>query len=65
MTETINDWDSYIQSVLFSYQIRKLRITSQPLFTLVYRKNPVLAMDNPSKGQKLIKKLLEITNKVS
>ena len=30
--------------------MRKLRVTGQSSFTLVYRKNPVLAMDNPSKG---------------
>ena len=50
VAETINDWDTYIQLVLFSYQTRELRVTGQPSFTLVYRKNPVLVMDNPSKG---------------
>src|SRR6266508_4168406 len=65
VAETINDWDTYIQPVLFSYWTRELRITGQPPFTLVYGKNPVLAMDNPSKGQELIERLLEITDKVS
>ncbi len=65
VAETINDWDTYIQPVLFSYQTRELRVTGQPSFTLVYGKNPVLAMDSPSKGQELIKRLLEITDKVS
>ncbi len=64
MAETINDWDTYIQPVLFSYQTCKLRITSQPPFTLIYRKNLVLAMNSLSKGQELIKKLLEITDKI-
>ena len=50
VTETINDWDTYIQPVLFSYQTRELRVTDQPPFTLVYGKNPVLAIDSPSKG---------------
>jgi len=50
MAETINDWDTYIQPVLFSYQTRELRITSQPPFTLVYEKNLVLAMNSLSKG---------------
>src|SRR6266498_6115384 len=50
MAEIINDWNSYIQPVLFSYQTCELRITSQPPFTLVYKKNPVLIMDNSSKG---------------
>src|SRR6266542_5354057 len=55
----------YIQPVLFSYQTCELRITGQPPFTLVYGKNPVLAIDSLSKGQELIKRLLEITDKVS
>ncbi len=38
VAETINDWDTYIQSVLFSYQTRELRVTGQPPFTLVYGK---------------------------
>jgi len=65
VAKTINDWDTYIQPVLFSYQTCEFRVTGQPLFTLVYGKNLVLTMDNLSKGQELIKKLLEITNKVS
>jgi len=65
VTKIINNWDTYIQLVLFSYQIHKFRIIDQLLFTLVYGKNPVLAIDSLSKRQKLIKRLLEITNKVS
>ena len=64
VAETINDWDTYIQPVLFSYQMCELRVIGQSPFTLVYGKNPVLAMDSPSKGQELIKRLLEITDKV-
>ncbi len=45
--------------------MHELRVTDQPPFTLVYEKNPVLAINSPSKGQKLIKRLLEITDKVS
>ncbi len=50
MIEIINDWNSYIQPVLFSYQTRELRVTGQPPFTLVYRKNLILTIDSPSKG---------------
>ncbi len=64
VTETINDWDTYIQPVLFSYQTREFRIIGQLPFTLVYGKNPVLAMDSLSKGQELIERLLKITDKV-
>src|SRR6266542_5593532 len=65
VAEIINDWDTYIQPVLFSYQTCELRITGQPPFTLVYEKNLVLAMDSLNKGQELIERLLEITDKVS
>jgi len=50
VVETINDWNTYIQPVLFSYQTRELRVTGQPLFTLVYGKNLILAIDSSSKG---------------
>ncbi len=50
VAETINDWDTYIQPVLFSYQTHEFRVTGQPSFTLVYEKNLVLAIDSPSKG---------------
>src|SRR6266498_5266133 len=64
VAETINDWNTYIQPVLFLYQTRELRVIGQLLFTLVYGKNLVLAIDSSSKGQELIEKLLEITDKV-
>ncbi len=64
MAKTINDWDSYIQPILFSYWMHELKVTGQPSFTLVYGKNLVLTMNSPSKGQELIEKLLEITDKV-
>jgi len=38
MAEIINDWDTYIQPVLFLYRMRELRVTGQPPFTLVYEK---------------------------
>ncbi len=50
VAETINDWDTYIQPVLFSYRTRELRVIGQPPFTLVYGKNLVLVMDSLSKG---------------
>ncbi len=64
VAEIINNWNTYIQPVLFSYQTREFRVTSQPPFILVYGKNLILAMDSPSKGQELIKRLLEITDKI-
>ncbi len=65
VAEIINNWNTYIQPVLLSYQTRELKVTGQLPFTLVYGKNPVLAMNSLSKGQELIERLLEIMNKVS
>src|SRR6266540_1703932 len=65
VAEIINNWNTYIQPVLLSYQTRELKVTGQLQFTLVYGKNPVLAMNSLSKGQELIERLLEIMNKVS
>src|SRR6266511_1669601 len=50
VAETINDWDTYIQPVLFSYRTRELRVIGQHPFTLFYGKNLVLVMDSLSKG---------------
>src|SRR5688572_23957807 len=55
----------YIQLVLFAYRIKKLRITNQTPYKLVFGKDPQLAMDNANKSQTLIERLLTITDKVS
>ena len=62
--ETIFDWDRYIQPVLFAYRIKRLRITNQSSYKLVYGKDPQLAMDNADKVQTIIERLLVITDKV-
>ena len=48
--ETIFDWDRYIQPVLFAYRIKRLRITNQSPYKLVFGKDSQLAMDNANKG---------------
>ena len=49
VVEIINNWNIYIQPILFSYQTCEFRITDQSPFTLVYEKNLVLIMDSLSK----------------
>src|SRR5688572_19729885 len=62
--ETIFDWDIYIQPVLFAYRIKKLRITNQSSYKLVFGKDPQLAMDSVNTSQTIIERLLTITDKV-
>src|SRR6185295_5428647 len=51
--------------VLFAYRIKRLRITNQTPYKLVYGKDPHLVMDNmDTQGSTIIERLLEITNKV-
>ena len=64
ISTTVKDWDEYIQPVLFAYRIKQLRITGYSPYKLVYRKEPSLAMDKPSKGRTLVKRLIEIIDKV-
>jgi hypothetical protein len=71
VAETIQDWDSYIQPVLWAYRVKELRITKQTPYKLVYGLEPKLAMDesfyreNDSfKGKSIVDRLLEITDKV-
>ena len=61
--ETINDWNTYVQPVLFVYCTKQLRITGQSPYKLVYGKDPILAMDSAKSGS-LIERLIEITDKV-
>ena len=65
VVEEIELWDKYIQLVLFAYRTKELRILKQSSYKLVYKKEPILVMDyGPYEGS-IIKKLLEITDKVS
>jgi hypothetical protein len=64
MSESIRDWDEYIQPILFAYRIKPLRISKQTPYMLVYGREPKLAMDKPSKAETLVERLLEITEKV-
>ena len=50
--------------VLFAYQTKKLRISKQSLYKLIYRRKLILVIDYRSHKESIIKRLLEITDKV-
>ena len=64
VTEYIEDWDDYIQPVLFAYRIKELRILQTSPYKVVYGKEPLLSMDKPGKARTLLERLIEITDKV-
>ena len=65
VAEEIEFWNKYIQPVLFAYQIKKLRISKQISYKLVYEKELILVMNYRSHENTIIERLLEITDKVS
>ncbi len=64
LAEEIDQWDRFIQSVLFTYRIKELRISKQSSYMLVYGREPTLVMDYGKHGGSIIERLLEITEKV-
>ena len=64
IVEEIESWNKYIQSVLFTYQTKELRISKQLLYKLVYRRKSSLIIDYGLYEDLIIKRLLKITDKV-
>ena len=46
VADTVLDWDTLIQPVLFAYRTKKLHITNMTPYELVYRKNVTMPMDD-------------------
>ncbi len=65
VAEEIESWDKYIQLVLFAYQTKKLKISKQVSYKLVYGRESSLVINYGSYGGLIIERLLEITDKVS
>src|SRR6266540_7076848 len=65
LAEEVDQWDRFIQPVLFAYRTKELKISKQSSYMLVYRKEPTLVMDYGKQGGSIMKRLLEITEKVS
>src|SRR6266542_1762647 len=64
IAEELGSWDQYIQPILFAYRTKKLRISKQSPYKLVYGKEPTLVMDYGSHGGSIIERLLEIMEKL-
>ncbi len=65
VVKEIESWNKYIQSVLFAYRTKELRVLKQLPYKLVYKKEPTLVMDYGPYRRTIIKRLLEITDKIS
>ncbi len=61
----MNQWDKFIQPVLFVYKTKELRILKQSLYMLVYGKKSTLVMDYRKHKGSIMDRLLEIIKKVS
>src|SRR6266545_3138992 len=65
LAEEVDQWDRFIQPVLFAYRTKELRISKQSPYILVYGRKPTLVMDYGKHGGSIMERLLEITEKVS
>ena len=65
LAEEVNQWDKFIQPVLFAYRIKEFRILKQSPYMLVYRQESTLVMDYEKYGDLIMKELLKITEKIS
>src|SRR6266498_4424019 len=64
LAEEVDQWDRFIQPVLFAYRTKELRISKQSPYILVYGREPTLVMDHGKHGGSIMERLLEITEKV-
>ncbi len=64
LAEEVDQWDRFIQPVLFAYRTKELRISKQSSYMLVYGREPTLVMDYGKHRGSITERLLEITEKV-
>ena len=64
LAEKVDQWDRFIQPVLFTYRTKELRISKQLPYMLVYEREPTLVMDYGKHEGSIMERLLEITEKV-
>ena len=64
LAEEEDQWNRFIQPVLFAYRTKELRISKQSPYMLVYGREPTLVMDYKKYGDSIMERLLEITEKV-
>ena len=64
LAKKIDQWDRFIQSVLFAYRTKELRISKQSPYMLVYGWESILVMDYEKHEGSIMERLLEITERV-
>ena len=64
LAEEVDQWDRFIQPVLFAYRTKELRISKQSPYMLVYGRELTLVIDYEKHGGSIMERLLEITEKV-
>src|SRR6266498_334021 len=64
LAEEVDQWDKFIQPVLFAYRTKELRISKQSSYILVYGREPTLVMDYEKYEGSIMERLLEIIEKV-
>ena len=64
VANTILDWDTLIQPILFAYRTKKLRITNITPYELVYGKNVTMPMDD-QENITYMKRMIDIIKEVS
>ncbi len=64
LAKKVDQWDKFIQLVLFAYRTKELRISKQSPYMLVYEWEPTLVIDYGKHGSSIMKRLLEITEKI-
>ncbi len=64
LAEEVDQWDRFIQPVLFAYRTKELRISKQSPYILVYGRELILVMDHGKHKGSIMERLLEITEKV-
>src|SRR6266540_6922845 len=64
LAEKVDQWDRFIQPVLFAYRTKELRISKQLPYMLVYEREPTLVIDYGKHRGSIMERLLEIIEKV-
>ena len=64
VVKEINFWNKYIQPILFVYRTKELRILKQSLYKLIYRKELILIINYGLYRGNIIKRLLEMIDKI-
>ena len=60
----MNEWDKYIQPVLFAYRTKILRNTGKSPFVLTYGVEPTLFADQPKEEIDLIDRMMDLIDDV-